>query len=681
MRYRNVVWFVLVLLTVVMLPAQAARRTVICEAFTNWGCAPCAGWNPTEYSVLQAMTRDTVVAIKVHVWWPSSTDGFYLWNTAEATARTNYYGVSAVPDGFVDGITNITRSQTGFRNQIRTRANVAAPCTIELTALIESETTVAFEGTITATDSAITNKRLFVALLTDRVDYTSPPGSNGETMFYDIFRDLWPGSAGQTISVALGADLEFSGTLNKSASWPNSGMSVVCWIQDYSSRYTHQAAWAPVLNQWQVALRTTDPHQLMADRNDEIPYYLELENLGSNDDEYTVSLGSSLPAGWTQTIEAEGIPSDPNSISVPLASGESTWLILRARPNGYGGSANLSVTVQSDNNPPTNANASFRLMAGLDVLLVDDDGGSTYGNFEQYYLDALTAAAGDNIWGWWDMSEAGALDGLDLNGVDVVVWYTGNSPNNGTLDFMEQYLLEVYLTSSYGRLFLTGQGIAWDLRTSSFLSEVLHTSHVQPYAQGRDVECAAAEPICDGLSFNINASGGAQNQTRQSAIAPYDEMAYTIFDYSSSSFHAGVAVETPDYRAVFLGFGFEAIPSATLRETVMSSVLNWLNPLSADPRENAATPVEFALEQNYPNPFNPQTTIPFSLPMRAEVNLRVFDLLGREVAVLAKGTFDAGYHSLTWDGAGHSSGLYFYRLEAQAGDRSFHAARKLMLLK
>ncbi|MDD5087492.1 MAG: Omp28-related outer membrane protein [bacterium] len=684
MRYRNVIWLALVILVVIAYPAQAARRTVLCETFTQWNCGYCPDQNELEWNVCQQLTRDTLLTIKYHVWWPgSNNDAFYLWNQTEITTRTNYYGVASigVPYGRCDGIADVSRSESGFRNQVRTRAQVASPCTITLNAAITGETSVSFSGTITATDSAIANQRLFVALLTDRVDYTSAPGTNGETMFYNIFRDMWPNATGETISVAQGASYEFAGTLNKDAAWPSTGLTVVAWVQDYTSKYTRQSGWAPVLNPYQVVMHSSDPHQLIADRNDEIPYYVELENLGSNDDVYTVTVGSSLPAGWTQTIEAEGIEANPNSISVPLASQESTWLILNVRPNGSGGSANLSVTAQSDNNPPTNGEVSFRLMAGLDLLLVDDDGGSTFGNFESYYLNALESAAGNYAWGWWDMSETGAIDGLDLNGVDVVVWFTGSSPNNSTLDLMEQYLLEVYLTSSYGTLFLTGQGIAWDLRTSSFLSEILHVSHNQPYAQGRDVVGIAGDPIGDGLSFNINSSGGAQNQTRQSAIAPYDEMAYTIFDYTGGDYHAGVAVATPDYRAVFLGFGFEAISDATMRETVMERVLGWLNPLAADPRAETAMPTEFALEQNYPNPFNPQTTIPFTLPMRAEVTLRVFDLLGREVATLASGTFDTGYHHLTWDGSGCGSGLYFYRMDAAAGDRTFHATRKLMLLK
>ena len=69
------------------------------------------------------------------------------------------------------------------------------------------------------------------------------------------------------------------------------------------------------------------------------------------------------------------------------------------------------------------------------------------------------------------------------------------------------------------------------------------------------------------------------------------------------------------------------------------------------------------LEQNYPNPFNPSTEIGFEIPQRQTVNLSVYDLLGREVAVLVNRELDAGKHTATFDASGFSSGIYMYRLE------------------
>lgn len=83
------------------------------------------------------------------------------------------------------------------------------------------------------------------------------------------------------------------------------------------------------------------------------------------------------------------------------------------------------------------------------------------------------------------------------------------------------------------------------------------------------------------------------------------------------------------------------------------------------------------LEQNYPNPFNPTTTIPFSLPSRRYVTLKIFDLIGREVVTLVSEELPAGNHSRQWNAAHMPSGIYFYRLQANG----YLETKKLVLLK
>jgi hypothetical protein len=74
-------------------------------------------------------------------------------------------------------------------------------------------------------------------------------------------------------------------------------------------------------------------------------------------------------------------------------------------------------------------------------------------------------------------------------------------------------------------------------------------------------------------------------------------------------------------------------------------------------------PVQFGLSQNYPNPFNPDTKIHYELKSHGQVRLAVYDLMGREVAVLVEGVQNAGSHTVAFSGAGFRSGIYFYRLE------------------
>ncbi len=86
---------------------------------------------------------------------------------------------------------------------------------------------------------------------------------------------------------------------------------------------------------------------------------------------------------------------------------------------------------------------------------------------------------------------------------------------------------------------------------------------------------------------------------------------------------------------------------------------------------------KFSLDQNYPNPFNPSTTISFTLPSNSLVSLKVFDILGREVATLVSEKLCAGNHLRQWNAVDLPSGVYFYRLTAG----SFTDTKKFVLLK
>lgn len=101
------------------------------------------------------------------------------------------------------------------------------------------------------------------------------------------------------------------------------------------------------------------------------------------------------------------------------------------------------------------------------------------------------------------------------------------------------------------------------------------------------------------------------------------------------------------------------------------------SPVVAVEDGSPVTPMGYLLEQNHPNPFNPTTVIKYQLPVPSDVKIVVYDLLGRDVAVLVNARMDAGHHEVRWDATGHPSGVYIYRMTA-----NLHStARKLIFMR
>jgi hypothetical protein len=126
--------------------------------------------------------------------------------------------------------------------------------------------------------------------------------------------------------------------------------------------------------------------------------------------------------------------------------------------------------------------------------------------------------------------------------------------------------------------------------------------------------------------------------------------------------------------------------SATLLATLVISSNNpssdTINVSGGDPatgveRVSSEIPAALALAQNYPNPFNPSTVIGFRLQASGFTSLKVFDLLGREVATLVNEELSPGIYEVPWDATGFASGIYFYTLSSGG----FTETKRLLLLR
>jgi hypothetical protein len=135
-------------------------------------------------------------------------------------------------------------------------------------------------------------------------------------------------------------------------------------------------------------------------------------------------------------------------------------------------------------------------------------------------------------------------------------------------------------------------------------------------------------------------------------------------------FTTGVSALTSNDTFLFVGTGTGTSRSGVWRRSLseMATAVN------ASPTE---LPSEFRLEQNYPNPFNPSTTIEFDIPTSGFVSLKVFNIMGQEVATLLNKELQSGNHKVEWKPENLSSGLYFYKLQT----KGYQETKKLIFMK
>jgi hypothetical protein len=167
--------------------------------------------------------------------------------------------------------------------------------------------------------------------------------------------------------------------------------------------------------------------------------------------------------------------------------------------------------------------------------------------------------------------------------------------------------------------------------------------------------------------FNGIASANRNSEYERTALLAL------FYMYFTSPPHAGqVAGVLQEVRSRYPDDG--EVKQAAWVYSIAGSTIG-LGRSTPDPQEGI--PTNYVLMQNFPNPFNPSTTIQYSIPKDAHVSLVVYDVLGREVAMLESGIKAAGSYRVNFDASRLASGVYMYRLEAD----EFSMIRKMLVVK
>jgi hypothetical protein len=141
-------------------------------------------------------------------------------------------------------------------------------------------------------------------------------------------------------------------------------------------------------------------------------------------------------------------------------------------------------------------------------------------------------------------------------------------------------------------------------------------------------------------------------------------------------------LKAKEEQTVSFGFSVEKTAVINKEQTLSFTIMDktgqtWIKEINITP------PTTFELLQNYPNPFNPSTTIEYQLPgnrTRYIVSLRVYDVIGREVANLVNEQQEPGYYQKIFDASQYASGMYVYQLIATDAQNNKHIFKKKMML-
>lgn len=223
---------------VLSVATQSVQRRPLFEEFTSSTCAPCASFNNSVFNPFIAANGDDIALIKYQMNWPGSGDPYY---TAEGGVRRTYYGVSAVPQLFVEG-SNTSTSSAAVNNAFNNGMADPAFIAIEGMHIIEG-TTVTVEATINPFIS-LADAVVHIVVI-EEITYDNV-ASNGETEFHHVMMKMLPNANGTAVDLTAGENtvLSYSQDMSSTNVEEMDDLMVVIFVQDNSNKGILQAAYS-----------------------------------------------------------------------------------------------------------------------------------------------------------------------------------------------------------------------------------------------------------------------------------------------------------------------------------------------------------------------------------------------------------------------------------------------------
>lgn len=675
----------LYLLTLMSIPNAQVRRIVLLEEATNTSCPPCAENNPK----LQAFFKSHfggIISVRYHAWWPGGNDPMYLLNPEENRNRIqNYYGIFSVPNYYMDGIDyGEPLDSLIMIDQMRYHLSMDSPVKIKVTADIDADSVRATLKLIGVSPVSQTQLKFRSAIIERMVQYSSPPGSNGETIFPDVFRKMLPDTNGYAIdNINPGEEITYYVSYPINPEWNWQDLAVVAWLQ--TDENWHIPGLFETVNneiiQSNISIPTyiiqsDDPLAVFLSTNEN--YSKTLKIINDNDVNLHLWLNVTemqVPAGWGYNFTYNNTGFD--TLYITITPSDSVVFVLNVNTNSDPGIIRLALLAQNLDDPYNYGYTANYLGVtkpqNSDVLYIDDDGG---GNLETFYLPVFDSIGVRYF--CLERSLASALeDQILAEHFKAIFW--GFSELSSPMSPMDISFLENYLESG-GNLFIASSDyhlfgdLGWFWMEWNY--DVLDFCHNFLNAECLDITWADSiigiiGTLGEGISSHLEWGDPGI------CIGSYTGVSDEIFKFANTSTYGGISYDAGIYKSVLLSAGLENFTSSSARRSLIQRIVNWFDVPVGVSNEKNNIPDQYNLEQNYPNPFNSSTKIKYSIPQSSNVIIKVFDILGNEIETLVSEEKPVGIFEITWYADQLPSGVYFYRLKA--GD--FIQTRKMILLR
>jgi len=231
----------------VILQEITPSNVVLIEDFANVSCVPCV----TSNKIIESLTTTTygfskLVAIKYPTNFPSPNDPFYLANTTDCNSRISYYNIFFAPTTIVDGLERpISTDSLSVMAAVDMRLTKPLQFRMDVSAdIVGSEyyATVTIQ-VINGAGIDFSNTVLQTVLTQTDIEFSTPPGSNGETKFYDVMRVMLPSNAGQSLSgISQTEEVVFQTQTTLDPSWVVDNLHTVAFIQNVTSKEVYQSS-------------------------------------------------------------------------------------------------------------------------------------------------------------------------------------------------------------------------------------------------------------------------------------------------------------------------------------------------------------------------------------------------------------------------------------------------------